>query len=283
MTRGSQNLNGMTPVPKGGNSMAMHDEIRRERERLQKEIEQSEADKKKSEEMMREMQRTGVRTTCPVVKDPDASLHELIKEAKEHFIYNSPKITAELPDGITYMSSPHGDHRANANAFDAVIRAMEVDGEICYFFISFFQNGKIACGYSHSPLLSGPNAWECDAPISEIRRGIVQSVARMQMENTPVSPASDPSHPSEGCYIATAVYGSYDCSEVWILRRYRDNVLRNSFGGRLFIRIYYALSPRFAHHFGPGTIFYLYAKKYLDRKTEKLQKAGFSSLPYHDR
>ena len=47
--------------------MAMHDEIRRERERLQKEIEQSEADKKKSEEMMREMQRTGVRTTCPVV------------------------------------------------------------------------------------------------------------------------------------------------------------------------------------------------------------------------
>ena len=263
--------------------MAMHDEIRRERERLQKEIEQTESEKKKAEEMQREMQRTGVRTTCPVVKDPDASLHELIEEAKEHFIYNSPKIIAALPDGLTYMSSPHGDHRANTHAFDAVIRAMEVDGEICYFFISFFDNGKIACGYSRSPLLSGPNAWECDASVSEIRRGIVQSVARMQMENTPAVPASDPSGKPEGCYIATAVYGSYDCREVWILRRYRDTVLRSTAPGRLFIRIYYALSPRFAHHFGPGTFFHTCAKKYLDRKTEKLQKAGFSSLPYHDR
>ncbi|AZA83149.1 hypothetical protein C1637_19580 [Chryseobacterium lactis] len=26
------------------------------------------------------------------------------------------------------------------------------------------------------------------------------------------------------CYIATAVYGSYDCSEVWILRRFRDQI-----------------------------------------------------------
>ena len=27
---------------------------------------------------------------------------------------------------------------------------------------------------------------------------------------------------SGGCYVATAVYGSYDCPEVWVLRRYRD-------------------------------------------------------------
>ena len=263
--------------------MAMHEEIRRERERLQKEIAQSEAEKKKSEELQREMQRTGVRTTCPVVKDPDASLQALIEEAKEHFIYNSPKITAALPDGITYMSSPHGDHRANTRSFDAVIRAMEVDGEICYFFISFFENGKIACGYSRSPLLSGPNAWECDASVSEIRQGIVQTVARMQMENTPDTPASGPSQNSEGCYIATAVYGSYDCDEVRILRRYRDNVLRKTLFGRQFIKIYYALSPRFAHHFGPGTAFHACAKKYLDRKTAKLQKTGITSLPYHDR
>ena len=28
-----------------------------------------------------------------------------------------------------------------------------------------------------------------------------------------------------GCYIATAVYGSYDCPQVWTLRRYRDYTL----------------------------------------------------------
>ena len=27
---------------------------------------------------------------------------------------------------------------------------------------------------------------------------------------------------SGGCYVATAVYGSYDCPQVWTLRRYRD-------------------------------------------------------------
>ena len=41
---------------------------------------------------------------------------------------------------------------------------------------------------------------------------------------------------SDGCYIATAVYGSYDCPEVWTLRRFRDEVLRESVLGRLFIR-----------------------------------------------
>ena len=46
-----------------------------------------------------------------------------------------------------------------------------------------------------------------------------------------------------GCYIATAVYGSYDCPEVWVLRRYRDFVLAKSGPGCVFIRFYYALSP----------------------------------------
>lgn len=48
---------------------------------------------------------------------------------------------------------------------------------------------------------------------------------------------------SEGCYIATAVYGSYDAPEVIVLRKFRDNVLRNSFSGRLFISTYYLISP----------------------------------------
>ena len=29
-----------------------------------------------------------------------------------------------------------------------------------------------------------------------------------------------------GCYVATAVYGSYDCPQVWTLRRVRDGLAR---------------------------------------------------------
>lgn len=47
----------------------------------------------------------------------------------------------------------------------------------------------------------------------------------------------------EGCYIATAVYGSYECTQVRVLRRYRDNVLYGHFLGRAFIRVYYIISP----------------------------------------
>ena len=41
---------------------------------------------------------------------------------------------------------------------------------------------------------------------------------------------------SGGCYVATAVYGSYDCPQVWTLRRYRDYTLAETWYGRAFIR-----------------------------------------------
>jgi len=51
-----------------------------------------------------------------------------------------------------------------------------------------------------------------------------------------------------GCYIATAVYGSYDCDEVLKLRRFRDDYLASFFLGKLFICFYYIVSPLFAKH-----------------------------------
>jgi len=48
----------------------------------------------------------------------------------------------------------------------------------------------------------------------------------------------------EGCYIATMVYGNYDHSRVLLLRSYRDNTLKKSIIGRLFVRFYYFTSPK---------------------------------------
>ena len=49
---------------------------------------------------------------------------------------------------------------------------------------------------------------------------------------------------NSGCYIATCVYGSYDCPQVWTLRRFRDYTLDETWYGRLFIKCYYVISPR---------------------------------------
>ena len=88
---------------------------------------------------------------------------------------------------------------------------------------------------------------------------------------------------SDGCYIATAVYGSYDCPEVWTLRRFRDEVLRASVLGRLFIRSYYAVSPGLVRHIGSKSLFQKTVKRVLDSFVSHLKKAGFRDTPYHGR
>lgn len=88
---------------------------------------------------------------------------------------------------------------------------------------------------------------------------------------------------SEGCYIATAVYKSYDCPEVWTLRRYRDSVLYSTWYGRLFIKIYYKLSPIAVKWLGDKAWFTSAWKKVLDPIVEKLQRTGFAGTKYTDK
>ena len=88
---------------------------------------------------------------------------------------------------------------------------------------------------------------------------------------------------SGGCYVATAVYGSYDCPEVWTLRRYRDNTLAESWYGRAFIHTYYAVSPSLVKWFGDTDWFRNMWKPKLDKMVQKLNKAGISGAPYQDR
>jgi hypothetical protein len=46
-----------------------------------------------------------------------------------------------------------------------------------------------------------------------------------------------------GCFVATAVYGSYDAEAVRVLRLWRDRTLASSITGRIFIRLYYFVGP----------------------------------------
>jgi hypothetical protein len=87
----------------------------------------------------------------------------------------------------------------------------------------------------------------------------------------------------KNCYVATAVYGSYDCPEVWTLRRFRDYTLDKTWYGRLFIKAYYATSPTFVKYFGNAIVFKLQGKKLLDKWVAKLNSKGYYSTPYRDK
>lgn len=89
-------------------------------------------------------------------------------------------------------------------------------------------------------------------------------------------------HPVFACYIATSIYGSYNCPEVWVLRRYRDNVLNKNLLGRLFIKIYYFVSPKVIKIFGKSKWFVKFWRKKLDKKVCNLKRKGFEDTVYED-
>jgi len=92
-----------------------------------------------------------------------------------------------------------------------------------------------------------------------------------------------PSGSAGGCYVATCVYGSYDCPEVWTLRRFRDERLARHLPGRVFIRIYYALSPAVVRHFGGAAGFRRFWRGRLDALVRRLRAQGVADTPYCDR
>lgn len=84
------------------------------------------------------------------------------------------------------------------------------------------------------------------------------------------------------CYVATSLYGSYDCPEVWTLRRFRDDTLEHSFFGRIFIKTYYMTSPTLVKYLGDKKIFNFVFKPMLDKFVKKLNDKGVESTFYID-
>lgn len=92
-----------------------------------------------------------------------------------------------------------------------------------------------------------------------------------------------PTVDTSGCYVATAVYGSYDCPEVWTLRRFRDNTLAETWYGMGFIKLYYAISPTLVKWFGNTSWFKSFWRNPLDKLVNTLNKNGVENTPYCDR
>ena len=90
------------------------------------------------------------------------------------------------------------------------------------------------------------------------------------------------SNKKQGCYIATCIYGSYDCPQVWTLRRYRDYILLKNWYGKMFIYFYYALSPILVKWFGNSNWFRKLWHSQLDYIVKRLNSKGIENTPYND-
>lgn len=117
----------------------------------------------------------------------------------------------------------------------------------------------------------------------ETNKNIILNYANKIKKYDPTYQTPEISTATGGCYVATAVYGSYDCPEVWTLRRYRDFTLAETWNGRAFIRIYYAISPTLVKWFGRKIWFKNLWKPSLDKLVLKLKKAGLEDTPYQDK
>lgn len=66
-----------------------------------------------------------------------------------------------------------------------------------------------------------------------------------------------------GCFIATAVYNSYEAPEVLILRKFRDDILLSSKIGQFFVKFYYSFSPPIAKLLSNKSLLKVIVKKYI--------------------
>lgn len=120
---------------------------------------------------------------------------------------------------------------------------------------------------------------------NEITDYLIQQGASSSKASTPdsVKTVNQPVQSGNGgCYIATAVYGSYDCPEVWTLRRFRDQYLQTRILGRLFVRVYYAISPRIVQRFKNNRVFNSFNRRILNVWVRHLRKEGYEETPYQD-
>lgn len=161
------------------------------------------------------------------------------------------------------------------NAFIRLVDS-RTGSEVCVYNLTDNYSGQMAVIFGE--LCRDGGEWKFSAVGQGTTDGSVSEVAGRYGLATSASSSS-----SGGCYVATAVYGSYDCPQVWTLRRYRDYTLAETLRGRAFIKAYYAVSPAIVKWFGHTEWFKKMWKGRLDRMVSDLNSKGVEDTPYHDR
>lgn len=77
---------------------------------------------------------------------------------------------------------------------------------------------------------------------------------------------------SDNCYIATLVYEDIRHPRIDLLRNYRDTALKENVLGRMFIKIYYSISPKLVEFLRPYPLPQKIIRKILNGLTNKMMK-----------
>ncbi len=262
--------------------MSIDDEIRQKKQSMQAAVDAGARRQADAKRLQDAMNAAGMHNRTPILRMPSQDLQVVIAETMPKMTFSSPKIIRSLPDGTTRVRAANKRERADDYSFDVELKVWTQDKTTYRTKIWFFKNGSVA--FTHGSFgdddIANPGV-----TASEIREKIIETIANAQVVKPSQSATSSnpsPSNKSGGCYIATAVYGSYDCPEVWTLRRFRDYVLQPTWYGKIFIKAYYVLSPQLVKVFGETEWFKRLWKKRLDPMIDNLRRKGFSDKPYDD-
>jgi len=178
--------------------------------------------------------------------------------------------TVLIGDLLLTMGEALQNNQMSSHAIEIYKQAIDtIESEV--FFSAGYKDTNIPAQLAshHNRIVHAANFIRTNEPAYKTKREIA-------LQKTTISTKKG------GCYVATCVYGSYDCPEVWTLRRYRDNTLSTTWYGRAFIRAYYAISPTIVKLFGETSWFKKIWKYRLDRMVKKLKENGVENTPYED-
>lgn len=214
---------------------------------------------------------------------PAPELQDVIKEAMPHMQFINPKIVRTMPDGRTLARTPkrpvlssEKPERPDQYSFDVVLYGTGDGKGATTVSLWVFKNGAIAFSNSGSNI-TWASVCSNNVNAAVVRDKIISTIADNKI-NHKTAPKKD-----DGCYIATAVYGSYDCPQVWTLRRFRDTVLKQNVFGKAFVKIYYKTSPTLVKAFGNYKWFNSLWMNILDKFVCQLKRKGYSDKPYQDK
>ncbi len=268
--------------------MSLEDEIRAQKAKMQADKDAAERQQRLQKELQEARNKNGMNYNHPILVMPSADLQAVINETMSSMVFDQPKIVRTMPDNNALVRKARDNEKPDTYSFDVVVHTSTSKDDKSRG-IWFFNNGAVAYvldpnnGYAYYSNLTSPSV-----TAAEVRQKIIETIAARALEkntkpqSTANSGNSTATSKSGACYIATAVYGSYDCPQVWVLRRFRDNVLMNSFWGRFFVKTYYAISPSLIRWFGDTEVFQRFWRGKLDKFVSNLRKKGFSDKEYMD-
>ena len=212
-----------------------------------------------------------LRAALALVKQhaPQDDIQSIILNISRTILRASENKATALDDCL--RNPPKGLTLGNNNQyFRQIVDAMNANASIAF---AFGDEVEALIGQEDACVDLWKQGIKASTRSNEKRKGYIEKIKKYDSNYKP--------HNS-GCYVATAVYGSYDCPEVWTLRRYRDNVLARQPLGRLFIKTYYAISPTFVKLFCHNLFINRSVRYKLDRFVSKLHAQGIGSGPYVD-